>query len=206
MKNYIIIFLCAVVFAGFFWGESPQGATYFVFKKLSTNPVQATSVTKADLFFKYSGTAGDTGIYRRFADGTVKRIDTTFSTNVNPRDTSFTKTWHWFSSSGVATGTNLDSLQVIPIEQNLTFIAGKVKVQGGTSATVMLAKVHSGALSYLFASTVSVSATTITGSWTDMGTPQNTSFVSGDGLAVILRVASGSPNDIAVSAIFDKAK
>ena len=79
MKKIFVIFtLLAVSFVvvGYYW-QVPTGGTYLQMKKLAVNPTTATPANKVDVFAKYSGSAGDTGIYRRFADGTIKRIDST---------------------------------------------------------------------------------------------------------------------------------
>ena len=71
------LLLLLVLLGSVGYGQSPTGTTYIRMKKLSASPALSTSTNKVDLFWKESATPGDTGFFRRFSDGSEKRIDST---------------------------------------------------------------------------------------------------------------------------------
>lgn len=169
MKKLLLLF---IILGGTCLAQAPRGATYFQFKKLSTNPTLATDTNKADLYFKYSGSAGDTGLYRRFQDGSVKRIDSVGTVNTR-QDTVF------FRIGVVSRGTitTTDSLRevVIPVGSTWRIDSLKQWASNPSSLTYKLYKNVAGSVSQITTGNVS-----ITSSVTSTGGLQNNTSLTGN--------------------------
>lgn len=185
MKKLILIcgmfFLCSRLLA-----QPAPSVNRVTFDSLATNPIAPNSAYQSILFFK-AAPGGGVGVYRLYR-GTVKRIDTTFSTPDSVHISGVSRETKWFTKKKLNPVSG-DSSYVteVPSPQTWTLDSVKAGKKGAFTGTVNVDRLRSGTYARMF----SVSYT-LTTTMTTMGTPTNNTLIAGDQIFVVWSTPGGT--------------